>query len=280
MLFRSSWRRFERLAPFFIVEKLAVVLFTSSVTVLLAFVFHPFGASTQLVFSFALLCIGWDLQAFSSNALRSVLNFSGEFWTKSLGATGFPVVLAVTGLTGGSLSVPQLCLLQGGFLLVAGFAGVLLLRRNVPSLVPPRRHIRRGLLALGKIGAPLTLAASAGVLQTSIDSIVLGSKNLLETNASFTLVNRLGQIVQLPVNIVMFAALPYIVDKLDRGRRAPDGSLLRLATKILVSSACAAAQIFILAVVVTVPALLGDKYSDVRIFGEVDRKSTRLNSSH
>jgi O-antigen/teichoic acid export membrane protein len=224
-----------------------------------------FFRTPDVLAPFLLLCIGWDASAFLGNALRTRLNFVGDFLIKIIANGSFLTVLTTLSLIDARINIAQVLWLQAASFVPACLLGFYWTLQGVERALPATRHAKRGLLSLARIGTPMALAASVGVGQVSIDSIVLGAGAHMEVNASFTLVNRLGQMAQLPVNILIFSGLPYIVDAL-RGGKVPDKNLLHIVVALLIGSAIVVANIFILANEWLVPFALGPQYSDVVYF--------------
>lgn len=270
VILRTTWKRVGHLIPLFQLTKLVVTLF---VCLALASGEVTFGLIDPIdgrnFTPFLLLCVGWDLQTFTGSALRARLNYVGEMVTKAIANVGFLLVLLVAVLIGLSLDLTAALWLQSAATIVGSIYGLLALRRGLKRWLPPLRHARRGLKSIVKIGAPMTLATSGGVLQLAIDSLVLGSNNYLDANASYTLVQRMGQFAQLPMLVVLFAALPYVVEQLKGGIRRPNVDLLRTIVMLLTWSGIAIGHFFVLAAEWAIPYALGDRYDDVGIYGAV-----------
>lgn len=269
IVYRTSPSRYRRLMPFFLLLKTMVVALVCLGLTGLQSLFHLIPVAAPEFAAFLFLCLGYDLQIFMSNSLRTGLDFSGDFWLKLLSNCLFLVALILVLAFHSRLSVTIALWLQAAaFLLSAAWALPRLLAM-LPRRVPLRRHRSKGLKAVARISAPMAIAGSAGLLQPSIDSLVLGSTRHFETNASFTLVNRLNQFAQLPVNILIFSGLPYLVEHLGGVRKTIDRKTLWAVVSLLIVVGAIASQAFVLVIEWLIPWMLGRQYSDTVSYAAV-----------
>jgi O-antigen/teichoic acid export membrane protein len=270
VLLRLTRAKFASLLPYFYLAKIITTV-CCSVLLLIAYYFagHIGGLYPAVLPAFLLFCVSGDVQTFLCNAQRSRHDFAGEMWSKIIANFGFlAALLAVVALrTHVSVSV-ALWVQSLAFVIGAGFS-FRRLRPHLKGILPLWRHALRGVKAILRIGAPMTLAASVGVLQASIDSLVLGGTSHLDANASFTIAQRMAQMTYLPLGILVSVALPYLSEGLRSGKRAPDVKKLDQIFLGLVMTGAVIAQIFVLIGEWVIPYALGPRYADVAQYSQV-----------
>jgi O-antigen/teichoic acid export membrane protein len=270
VLLRLTRSKFASLLSYFYLAKLTTTV-CCSILVLVAYYFagHVGGLYPAVLPAFLAFCVTWDVQTFLCNAQRARHDFAGEMWSKIIANFGFLAALLVVIALHTRISVSIALWVQAlAFVIGIGFS-FRRLHPYLPHILPPRRHAWRGVKAILRIGAPMTLAASVGVLQASIDSLVLGGSSHLDANASFTIAQRMAQMTYLPLGVLVSVALPYLSEGLQSGKRALDAKKLDQAFLSLVMAGAVIAQVFVLIGEWVIPHALGPRYGDVAQYNQV-----------
>lgn len=270
VVLRLTRSKFSRLLPYFYVAKMTTT-FGCGVLVVVAYRFagHVGGLYPAMLLAFLVYCVTADVQTFLCNAQRARHDFQGEMWSKIIASFGFLTALLIVVVLGMRISVTVALWVQAAAFIVGAMFSFLRILPYLARILPPTRHVRRGVKAILMIGAPMTLATSVGVLQASIDSLVLGGTSHLDANASFTITQRMMQMTYLPIGILVSVALPYLSEGLKSGKRALSSKALDQAFMMLVIAGAVVAQIFVLLGEWAIPYALGQRYADVAQYSEV-----------